>query len=301
MGLVIERASNEAINRPDFPYRGQFLQVDGGKMHYIDEGSGDPIVFVHGTPTWSYLWRNVIRDLRSEYRCLAMDNIGFGRSDKPENWSYSSFCHARNLKLLIDEKELTGVTLVLHGMGGPIGLQYALDNVSNVRRIIVMNSWAWNLKGDPTAERVWKIAAGPLGFMLFFNINAAKKLMRSFFADKSKFTAAIEEAYTGPFEDKDDRHGLHKQIRQVLEGGPLYDEIWSRHEELKGIPMQFIWGMADQTFGERALNRFWREFPTSEVVRFPGCGHFVPEERPVETLKAIREFLVSTRGNAYLA
>lgn len=301
MSLVIERATAGWINRTEYPFKSHFIGVDGGNMHYVDEGQGDPIVFVHGTPTWSYEWRHVIRDLRSEYRCVAMDAIGFGLSDKPENWSYSPVCHARNLKVLIDERGLENVTLVLHGMGGPIGMEYALNNLSNVRRIVIINSWAWNLKGDAAAERIWKIATGPLGMMIFFNINAAKKLMKTMFGDKSKFTEAVSAAYATPFDEKEARHGLHKQFRQILDSGPVFDDIWARREELKGLPIQFIWGMADPAFGEKALNRFWREFPLAEVARLAGCGHFVTEERPVETIKTLRTFLSESSRSSYLA
>ena len=115
-------------------------------LHYIDEGRGDPVVMVHGTPTWSFLYRHVVKGLSKNYRCIAPDHIGFGLSDKPQGWSYTIEAQAKNLQVLLDSLDLEDITLVVHDFGGPIGLSYAIENPEKVSRLVIMNTWLWSLK-----------------------------------------------------------------------------------------------------------------------------------------------------------
>jgi len=278
------------IDREEFPFAPKSLRVDGGTMRYLDEGKGAPIVFLHGTPTWSYVWRKYIRALSPHFRCVAPDLIGFGLSDKPEAWSYSPANHARNVSTLIEELDLKDVTLVLSGMGGPIGLQYLVEHADNVRQLVLFNTWCWTLKGDPNIERISKMVNGPVGRLMALNILSARHLMRMVFGEKSALTPELEKAYAGPFQDKEDRHGLLKHGRHLLDSGALYDDIWEQRHLIGDKRMQFIWGLKDPMFGEKYLARFWREFPMAEVERLPTAGHFVMEERPRECLQILQRF-----------
>lgn len=270
-------------------------------MSYLDEGDGNAIVFVHGTPTWSFLWRHAIRDLRSDFRCIAPDNIGFGLSDKPENWSYSPMNHARNLATLLDDLRVEKAHLVLHGMGGPIGLLYALDHADRVSGITLLNTWAWSLKGDPVSDRINKIVNGPLGMFMYMNINSASKLMAAMFVNRAAFTSELNKAYSGPFADKSNRMGLWKQAKQITDASPIFQDIWERLDELEASRLQLIWGLHDPTFGDRFLNKLWRKFPDAEVHRIPQCGHFPQEERPNEVTHALRGYLTGVPSRTFLA
>ena len=126
-------------------------------MHYIDEGKGAPILFVHGTPVWSFLYRNQIKALAQTHRCIAPDHIGFGLSDKPENWDYKPASHAKNLIQLIKDLDLQNITLVVHDFGGPIGLGAALQLPDRIRQVVVMNTWLWETAHVPAAQKVDKI------------------------------------------------------------------------------------------------------------------------------------------------
>lgn len=118
------------------PFPTHDLDTGSGRMHYVDEGEGAPIVMVHGTPSWSFLYRQLIRDLSGSYRCIAPDQLGFGLSDKPETFAYTPAAHAQNLERLIDTLGLKDIVLVVHDFGGPIGLSYALTHPENVRALI---------------------------------------------------------------------------------------------------------------------------------------------------------------------
>ena len=136
------------INREEYPFQSHFLELEMGRMHYIDEGQGRPIVMVHGTPTWSFLYRHLVKGLSQGYRCVAMDHIGFGLSDKPGDWSYLPQDHAQNVGSLIETLGLEDITLVVHDFGGPIGLPYAINNPEKVANLILFNTFMWATRGE---------------------------------------------------------------------------------------------------------------------------------------------------------
>jgi haloalkane dehalogenase len=135
------------LDKKEFPFRSNFINLDMGRMHYVDEGDGEPIVMCHGNPTWSFLYRHLVKGLSPHYRCVAIDYIGFGLSDKPLTWSYLPHEQARNVETLIDRLGLKDITLVVQDWGGPIGLSYALRHPDNVKRLVIMNTWLWSVKG----------------------------------------------------------------------------------------------------------------------------------------------------------
>ncbi|HTQ09818.1 MAG TPA: alpha/beta fold hydrolase, partial [Fimbriimonadaceae bacterium] len=141
------------VDRRSYSFESHYLEVDGGKMHFVDVGDGPPVVFVHGNLTWSFMFRNMIRDLSMRHRCIAMDHIGFGLSDKPPHWGYTPELHARNFARLLEHLMIPPFTLVVHGFGGPIGISYAIENPAHVSNLVVMNSWMWSLKEHQPAKK----------------------------------------------------------------------------------------------------------------------------------------------------
>ena len=142
------------LDTNEYPFQSNYFTTDYGKLHFIDEGKGDVILFVHGTPTWSFLYRNYIKAFSKTYRCVALDHIGFGLSDKPKNYPGTPQEHAKNLNLLIEHLNLKNITLVVHDFGGPIGMSYALSYPENVKRIVMFNTWLWETKNDKDAQKI---------------------------------------------------------------------------------------------------------------------------------------------------
>ena len=139
------------------------IQLDAGRMHYVDEGAGEPLVFVHGTPSWSFEWRHLIAAFRATHRCLAPDHLGFGLSDRPIDFPYTPEAHARNFAEFVDRLRLPPFTLVVHDFGGPIGLPVCLSHPEQVTRIVLLNTWMWSVAGDRDMERKGRIAGSQLG------------------------------------------------------------------------------------------------------------------------------------------
>ncbi|MEZ0327756.1 MAG: alpha/beta fold hydrolase [Fimbriimonas sp.] len=301
MSTVLERNDFSWIDKRVFPFEPNYLDVDGGQMHYVDTQGGRPIVFVHGWPTWSFSFRGVIRMLMKDFRCIAPDLIGFGRSAKPENWRYSPGAHSQNLEALINHLDLQDVTLVLHDFGGPVGLSYALENLDRVSRIVLMNTWMWDISDDPVATRPAKLAQGPLGRMAYIKMNAAPKAIKSMFCDRDKYTDTVHEGYFGPFHRQEDRFGAFAVAKQLTEGSGWFADIWSNRHFLNGLPLQLVWGTQDNAFGEKAMNRIWHEFPLCDVKQFEDSGRFVMEEHPQAVAEAIRSFMLAKHQAGYVA
>ena len=184
--------STDWIDRKEYPFASHYLPLGAGRMHYLDEGAGAPVVMVHGTPDWSFGWRHLVKCLAPDYRCVVPDNLGFGLSDKPRDYTYRPELQAQNLHAFIDRLGLRDITLVVHDFGGPIGLSYALEHTENVRSLVLMNTWMWSLRGDRQRERFAKLMRNPVGRFLYLRQNfSARVIMKQAMADKSKLPPHI--------------------------------------------------------------------------------------------------------------
>lgn len=280
------------IDRKEYPFKSHFLQLEMGKMHYIDEGRGEPIVMVHGNPTWSFLYRHLIKGLSEHYRCIAMDHIGFGLSDKPWNWSYYPEDHAKNLDLLIKKLDLKNVTLVVQDWGGPIGLSYALNAPENVKRLVIMNTWMWSVKGEPHFKMFSNFMGGPIGRFLIRHFNFfVRVVMKKAMGDPSRLTAAVHQHYIKPLERPDERKGCWTFPKRIIDSSDWLDSLWSQRDKIKDKPALILWGMKDIAFREQELNRWESLFSNCKVIRYADTGHFVQEEKESESSREIDEFM----------
>lgn len=283
------------IDREAYPFRSRYCDVAAGWLHYVDEGQGSPILMLHGNPTWSFLYRDLIKRLKSKYRCIAVDHLGFGLSDKPVDWSYLPQAHAENLAVLIDELELSNITLVAQDWGGPIGLSYAVKHPKKFARVILMNTWAWPVKDDFHFLAFSAFMGGPIGRLLIRRYNFfAKVLLRQGFGDKSRLGKAAHEHYLRPLRAPDDRKGCMVFPKQLVAATPWLEELWSDIGKLKDKPMLIVWGMKDIAFRKQELLRWQGTFAEARTVRLEKVGHFVPEEAPGELAEAVVSFLEET-------
>lgn len=284
--------ASEWINRTEYPFQPHFLEVADGRMHYVDEGRGAPVVMVHGTPTWSFLYRRLIARLTDTHRVVAPDHIGFGLSDKPREWSARPEDHARNLETLIERLRLEGVTLVVHDFGGPVGLSYAIKHPANVSRLVLFNTWMWSLAGDKAITRGSRLFGGALGRVLYKNLNFSPRvLMRSVMGDKSKLTPEAHRHYTAAFPTRRDRHAPWALARELTGSGGWYESLWRERGRIEAKPALLLWGMKDPAFGPDYLQRWKGLFIDAEAVEFPAAGHFVQEEEGANLVPIIRNFL----------
>ncbi|HEU4563243.1 MAG TPA: alpha/beta fold hydrolase [Gemmatimonadaceae bacterium] len=280
------------LDRSLYPFASHWFDSADGRMHYVDEGAGTPVVFVHGTPTWSFLWRHLIARLAPRHRVIAVDHLGFGLSEKPPAAPYEPADHARRLVALLDSLDLSGATLVVHDFGGPIGLAAALGRSDRFARIALFNSWLWPLGDDPAIARGARLAGSRLGRLLYRHLNfPVKVLMPKVMGNRSALTPEVHRHYAAPLATPDERMGAWAFARSLLGAGSWFEELWAQRARLRLKPVLLLWGMKDPTFGPDYLARWRRELPEAEVHTFPSSGHFVPEEAPAEAGAILERFV----------
>lgn len=279
-----------------YPFESHYADVPDGRMHYLDEGAGDVIVMVHGTPTWSFLYRHLISGLRDRYRIIAVDHLGSGLSEKPADYSYRPADHARNLQALIETLDLRDINLMVHDFGGPIGLSYAIAQPQNVQRIVLFNTWMWSLRSNPQIALTGRILGSKVGRWLYRQMDIEfKVIVPMVYADRSKFTPAIEHHYRAPFEQADDYANAIDiawiYARELLGSSEWFASLWQQREKLHDIPALLLWGMQDSAFGPPMLEQWRGVFAHEEIHTLDEAGHFVQEEQPQTVLPLIADFL----------
>jgi haloalkane dehalogenase len=284
------------LDRAAFPFRSRFVELDLGRMHYVDEGAGNPVLFVHGTPTWSFEYRHLIRAFAPRWRCVAPDHLGFGLSDRPAGFPYTPQAHAANLAEFVRRLEpaLRDPVLVVHDFGGPIALPLALDGRAS--RVVLLNTWMWPFDDDPEMVRRGRLVAGAFGRFLYRWANASLRLlMPSAYGDRRLLTPAIHRQYLEPFRERPARVQVLWPLAQAILGArDWYADLWRRAERLRALPVLIVWGMKDTAFRAHQLARWEALLPNATVVRLPTAGHWPHEEAPAEVAAAIREFLAGS-------
>lgn len=292
MSIVGDRTAAPWLEDSLYPFTSKYVNVDGGRMHYIDEGQGEPIIFVHGFPTWSFMWRGLINDLSAKHRCIAMDHIGFGLSDKPEHWSYTPEAHAHNFKKFIEHLGLSTFSLVLHDFGGPIALSYAVDYPGRIKRIAIINSFCWSLKSDETVQKFDHRVHGALGkFSMTATNMGISRLISGMIEQRQKVLPKVQSQYSGPFSKASDRQGPYGMAKGYIGSSTWLYDLSTKREALANKPLQILWGMKDKLLTPAQLNKWRSLWPNADVVTFPESGHLVTEEQAREVEAALYLFM----------
>ena len=288
---VMKKESPQWLDNQLYPFEQCYTALSAGNMHFIDEGSGDVILFVHGTPTWSFLYRDFIKEFSKSYRCIAIDHLGFGLSEKPKTLAGRPEDHAQNLSEFIQKLDLKNITLVVHDFGGPIGLGAALDQPERIRQVVMFNTWLWGTASNPAVKKIDKIARSWLGKFLYLNLNFSPKfLLKKGFADKSRLPREIHQQYIRPFPTKNSRQSLLQLAKSLYGSSVWYQEQWKKLDFLTEKPWLILWGTKDEFIIPDYLERWTERLPNAEVHTYD-CGHFVQEEKTEEAMSAIKYFL----------
>ena len=277
-----------------FPFESRFAKTPRGHtMHYVDEGEGDPIVFVHGNPAWSFEFRHLIGGLRSEFRCIAADHIGFGlssRSDRKED--HHPEVHAEAFAALMGDLDVRDATLFMTDWGGPIGLDFARRFPDRVKRIVIANTWCWPVNRDPHFWFFSAMMASPLGQYLIKRRNFfVNGVMPKATGNKGALTEEVMEHYRRAQPAPSERAANAALPRHIVGATDWLREIWDERSAFTGKPALILWGNKDIAFRTKELDR-WREaLAGCEVHEFADCGHFLTEEAPERVLPLVRAFM----------
>jgi cis-3-alkyl-4-acyloxetan-2-one decarboxylase len=296
--------NNKTLSTKDFenlyPYEPNFFNNNGFDMHYIDKGQGKPLIMVHGNPTWSFYFRNVVDKFSADYRTIVPDHIGCGFSDKPgvNDYNYTLENRVADLDRLIDHLDLKEkITLIVHDWGGMIGLAWALNNLSKIEKIIITNTSGFLLpqtKKFPLRLALIKyFTPFAVPAVLGFNLFSYGAL---YIAAKKPLSKNIKKGLTAPYNSWKNRIATLKFVQDI----PLTETDESYHivknvdenlHKIKDVPLLFLWGLKDFVFDKNFLNEWKKRIPDGEYHIFEHSGHYIFEDKPEETLLLMEKFL----------
>ncbi len=283
-----------------YPFRSHFIKINGLNYHFLDQGSGDPVVMLHGNPTWSFYFRELIKGLSKEFRTIVPDHMGCGLSDKPgiDRYDYRLKSRVDDVETLLDKLGVTrDITLVLHDWGGMIGMAYAVRHPERIRRLVVMNTAAFLIpdgKSLPIRLRLIRNIK-PFGILavLGFNMFAVGAL---FMATYKGLSADVKSGLIAPYKNWRHRIAILKFVQDipVRTKDPSYrlaKYVDDNLHQLNRVPMLILWGEHDFVFDMDFLSEWRRRFPDAKVKTFKDAGHYVLEDAADRIVPMVQNFL----------
>ena len=287
---------------PDYPFSSHFVEIQGHKLHYLNEGrpGADPVLMLHGNPTWSYYYRKLVLGLREQYHCIVPDHVGMGYSDRPREGEYD-FMFTRRADDLAELLQALGIrdklTLVLHDWGGMIGMRLASRWPECIRRLVILNTAAFRLPAGRKLPLPLVLGRIPLvNALLNQGLNAFSRGAARYCVTRRRMPPEVRDAYLAPYDSWGKRLAVRKFVEDIplKPGQPGYDALLQVEEGLsrfRDVPMLICWGMRDFVFDETFLAEWTRRFPLAEVHRFEDAGHYVLEDAAAEIVPLAKSFL----------
>lgn len=278
-----------------YPFSSNYFTVDSHRLHYLDEGDGPCVVLVHGNPTWSYYYRRLVSALSSTHRVIAIDHIGCGLSDKPQQYDYTLAKHINNLQALLEHLQIERYSLVVHDWGGAIGFGAAVKHPDRLERAVVLNTAAFRSQRIPFRIGLCKIPVIGEFIVRAFNGFAWPA---TFMAVEKKLKKEVKKAYLKPYNSWENRIATHRFVKDI----PLkndhesYQTLKEVEEGLerfqqRELPLLIGWGGKDFCFNDHFFNEWKRRFKNALVYYYPDGGHYILEDKWNEINPVITKFL----------
>jgi pimeloyl-ACP methyl ester carboxylesterase len=279
-----------------YPFSSNWLDLAGNRYHYLDEGPRDApaVVMLHGNPTWSFYYRNLINALKAKYRVIVPDHIGCGLSDKPQEYTYTLAQHIQNVETLLQHLNIESFSLVIHDWGGVIGMGYAVRHPDQVKNFVIFNTAAFVLKKLPI--QILMCRPHLFGGFLVRGLNMFAGQATSLAVTK-KMPADVRFGYLAPYNNWHNRIAIHRFVQDIPwednhPTRPLLAQIDAEIGQFREYPMLIIWGAKDFVFTEKEFYREWEQrFPSAETHLLPNAGHYVLEDAPEQIIPLVESFL----------
>jgi haloalkane dehalogenase len=283
------------VERPDwvdselYPFQDHWIDVDGCNVHYVDEGTGPPLLMLHGNPTWSFTWRDVIKGVSDRYRCIAIDYPGFGLSTAAAGYGFSPAEHARVVEKFVKELDLNEVTLLCHDWGGPIGFATAARLPDRFIAFAIGNTWAWPMNKSPGAQVFSRFLGGPIGGYLIKRRNFFVERIIPSGTKRVGPDDRVMAQYRGPFPTPESRVPMYVFPRAIIGATPWLAEVQNGLQSLDDRHALIVWPTRDQAFREGERKRWEELFLDHRTVLLEGAGHYIGEDAADELVEALRE------------
>ncbi|MEV6319819.1 alpha/beta fold hydrolase [Nocardia sp. NPDC051787] len=272
-----------------YPFTDHYLDLTEARVHYIDEGDGPPLLMLHGNPTWSFLYRNIVIGLRDRYRCIAVDYPGFGLSYAAPGYRFTPAEHAGIVGQLVERLDLREITLMVQDWGGPIGFATATRHADRFTAFVIGNTWAWP-KSDLGTQAFSRFLGGPIGGWLIRQRNFFVERIIPAGVRRTTLDDTVMNAYRGPFPTPGSREPVHVFPREILASRDLLTDIERKLPTVTDRPALIVWGTKDVAFRAAELRRWEEFFPQHRTVALVGAGHYIQEDASDEIVAAIRSW-----------
>ena len=283
---------------------GRRLKVAGGhNLHVIDEGHGRPVVMLHGNPSWSFYYRNLLEELSGNHRVIVPDHIGMGRSDKPDDSTYEYTLNQRvaDLESTLEQLGVTSdITLVVHDWGGMIGSTFATRHPERVSRMVILNTAGFGLPKEKMFPwPLWLSRNTPVSALFVRGLNGFVKGTAWIGTTRNKMSNDIKKAYLWPYDSWANRRSVHRFVQDIPltpkdKTWPVLKQVEADLPKLAAKPMFIAFGLKDLVFDRHFLKGWTDRFPQAEVVRYEDASHYVLEDVGQELWTKIRSFLERT-------
>lgn len=281
--------------RAMYPFQSHYHPIGPHQLHYVDEGEGEPVVMLHGNPTWSFYYRRLAAAVRERRRVIVPDHMGCGFSDKPLDYEYTLGAHIDNLEDLITALALENVTLVLHDWGGAIGMGYAVRHPENIARVVVLNTAAFFSDRIPFRIGVCRI---PLfGALAVRGLNGfARAALSMAVHNHDRMTPDVRRGYLLPYNSWANRVAILRLVQDIPRSPSdasyqVLHEIEEKLPSLRKCPMLIQWGARDWCFDMTFLAGWRARFPDAAVDVYDDAAHYVLEDAHERIIPRVLEFL----------
>jgi len=282
---MIDFAPDERL----YPFRSRWFDSSAGRLHYLDEGAGPALLLCHGSPTWSFLFRHLVTGLRDRFRCIAVDLLGFGLSQRPADFGYTVAEHTEVLGEVIDGLGLDGFIVLGHDWGGATGLGAATTRADRVAGVVLANTAFWPVEQWPNQAFSVIMSSPPMRRRILDD----NFLIERFLLGRAgpPLSQAEADHYRAVQSTREARRALAVMPREIRAARPLLEKLTRNvPEHLGHVPALAVWGMRDPVFRPQVcLPRIRAAFTDAEVVEVAQAGHFVPEDAPTQVVEAIVE------------
>ena len=283
-----------------FPFKRNYLDRNGQQYHYLNEGTGEPVVMVHGNPSWSFYYRNLVSALSRNYQCIVPDHICAGLSDKPDDKDYDYTLSQRidDLEALLDHLDITeNITLVVHDWGGMIGMGYAARHPERIKRLVILNTAAFHMPLSKVFPLpLWICRNTFIGTLLVRGFNAFSSIASIVGVCRKPMSKEVRRAYVSPFNSWKNRISTLRFVQDIpLKEGDrnyaLVSEISESLNKFANVPTLVCWGLKDFVFDKHFLAQWKERMPHAQINEFSDCGHYILEDASDEVIALISEFM----------
>lgn len=277
-----------------YPFSSSFFPLENENfLHYLDEGEGDPILCLHGNPTWSFFYRKIVSSFKDRYRVVVPDHLGCGLSAKVQDEIYDLENHISNVEKLVSFLDLKNITLIVHDWGGPIGLGFLLRNKLRVKKLVILNTAAFLSKDIPRRIALLKDSKCTDFLIRKWNLFC---LPATFMTTVKPLSKELKAGYLYPYRSFSDRVAISAFVKDIpmQESDKSYELLKSIEEGLSSIelPKLILWGAKDFCFHMKFFKRWERIYPNAKKRVFSQAGHYLIEDEPEKVVEEIADFLV---------